>query len=107
MEHKGNARCFDGRPRLWHQAENHIGTNEIDITAIKPRRLDAMAYVCFTVAKDIITGSRTVSLTERADTSMLSPRYFLVIQTAMLIRGYGLSVANRLLFTEGRKPDEL
>ena len=93
--------------RLWHQAENHIGTNEIDITAIKPRRLDAMAYVCFTVAKDIITGSRTVSLTELADTSVLSPRYFLVIQTAMLIRGYGLSAANRLLFTEGRKPDEL
>ena len=93
--------------RLWHQAENHIGTNEIDITAIKPRRLDAMAYVCFTVAKDIITGSRTVSLTELADTSVLSPRYFLVIQTAMLIRGYGLSAANRLLFTEGRDQNEL
>ena len=93
--------------RLWHQAENHIGTNEIDITAIKPRRLDAMAYVCFTVAKDIITGSRTVSLTELADASMLPPRYFLVIQTAMLIRGYGLSAANRLLFTEGRDQNEL
>ena len=93
--------------RLWHQAENHIGTNEIDITAIKPRRLDAMAYVCFTVAKDIITGSRTVSLTELADPSMLPPRYFLVIQTAMLIRGYRLSAANRLLFTEGRDQNEL
>ena len=89
--------------RLWHQAENHIGTNEIDITAIKPRRLDAMAYVCFTVAKDIITGSRTVSLTELADTSVLSPRYFLVIQTAMLIRGYGLNAANRVLFSADGK----
>ena len=75
--------------RLWHQAENHIGTNEIDIAAIKPRRLDAMAYVCFAVAKDIITGSKTVSVTELANSSMLSPRYFLVIQTAMLIRGMG------------------
>ena len=63
--------------RLWHQAENHIGTNEIDIAAIKPRRLDAMAYVCFAVAKDIITGSKTVSVTELANSSMLSPRYFL------------------------------
>ena len=93
--------------RLWHQAENHIGTNEIDIVAIKPKRLDAMAYVCFAVAKDIITGSRTVSVTELADASMLSPRYFLVIQTAMLIRGYGLNAANRLLFTDGRNQDEL
>ena len=61
--------------RLWHQAENHIGTNEIDIAAIKPKRLDAMAYVCFAVAKDIITGSKTVSVTELANSSMLSPRY--------------------------------
>ena len=87
------------------QAENHIGTNEIDIVAMQPRRLDAMAYVCFAVAKDIITGSKTVSITELADASMLSPRYFLVIQTAMLIRGYGLSAANRLMFTEGRKSE--
>ena len=91
--------------RLWHQAENHIGTNEIDITAIKPRRLDAMAYVCFTVAKDIITGSKTVSVTGLANSSMLSPRYFLVIQTAMLIRGYGLNAADRVLFTERRKSE--
>ncbi len=80
-------------PRLRHQAENHIGTNEIDIAAMKPRYLDAMSYVCFGVAKDIITGSRTASVTELADASMLSPRYFLVIQTTMLIRGYGLSAA--------------
>lgn len=91
--------------RLWHQAENHIGTNEIDIAAIKPRRLDAMAYVCFAVAKDIITGSKTVSVTELANSSMLSPRYFLVIQTAMLIRGYGLNAADRVLFTERRKSE--
>ena len=91
--------------RLWHQAENHIGTNEIDIATIKPRRLDAMAYVCFAVAKDIITGSKTVSVTELANSSMLSPRYFLVIQTAMLIRGYGLNAADRVLFTERRKSE--
>ena len=91
--------------RLWHQAENHIGTNEIDIVAMQPRRLDAMAYVCFAVAKDIITGSKTVSITELADASMLSPRYFLVIQTAMLIRGYGLNAADRVLFTERRKSE--
>ena len=94
-------------PRLWHQAENHIGTNEIDIATMKPRRLDAMSYVCFAVAKDIITGSKIVALTELGDASMLPPRYFLVIQTAMLIRGYGLSAANRLLFTERRDQNEL
>ena len=93
--------------RLWHQAENHIGSNEIDINAVKPRRLDAMAYVCYALARDIITGSKNVALTDLADPSLLSPRYFLVIQTAMLIRGYGLSAANRLIFPEGRNQYEL
>lgn len=93
--------------RLWRQAEDHVGTHEIDITAMKPRRLDSMAYVCYALARDIITGSKSVALTELADPSLLSPRYFMVIQTAMLIRGYGLNAADRVLFTEGRSQDEL
>ncbi len=43
--HKGCSRKFAASlflltadTRLWHQAENHIGTHEIDIAAIKPRR---------------------------------------------------------------------
>lgn len=58
----------------------------------------AKAYVCYMLARDIITGSRTVTVTELADSDLMSPRYFMVIQTAMLIRGYGLSAANRLTF---------
>lgn len=89
--------------RLWHQAENHIGTNEIDIIAMKPRRLDSMAYVCYALARDIITGSKSVALTDLADPSLFSPRYFMVIQTSMLIRGYGLNAADRVLFSAGGK----
>lgn len=107
LERKAQAVALTADTRLWHQAENHIGANEIDIAAMKPRRLDAMSYVCYALARDIVTGSKTVALTDLADPSLLSPRYFLVVQTAMLIRGYGLSAANRLLFTEGRTQDEL
>ncbi len=103
--HKGCSRRFatalfllTADTRLWLQAENHVGSHEIDIAAIKPRRLDGMAYVCYMLARDIITGSRTVTVTELADSDLMSPRYFMVIQTAMLIRGYGLSAANRLTF---------
>lgn len=104
--HKGCSRRFAAAlflltadTRLWLQTENHVGSHEIDIAAIKPRRLDGMAYVCYMLARDIITGSRTVAVTELADSDLMSPpRYFMVIQTAMLIRGYGLSAANRLTF---------
>ena len=92
--HKGCSRRFAAAlflltadTRLWLQAENHVGSHEIDIAAIKPRRLDGMAYVCYMLARDIITGSRTVAVTELADSDLMSPRYFMVIQTAMLIRG--------------------
>lgn len=103
--HKGCSRRFAAAlflltadTRLWLQAENHVGSHEIDIAAIKPRRLDGMAYVCYMLARDIITGSRTVAVTELADSDLMSPRYFMVIQTAMLIRDYELSAANRLTF---------
>ena len=87
--------------RLWHQAENHIGANEIDIAAVKPRRLDAMAYVCYALARDIVTGSRSVALADLADPGLMSPRYFMVIQTAMVLRGYGLTAASRLSMRNG------
>ena len=77
---------------------------------MKLRRLDSMAYVCYTVAKDILTGNDAVSVTDLADPSLMSPRYFMVIQTAMLIRGYGLGAANRLILNttqEGELQDEL
>ena len=64
--------------RLWHLAVNHVGTNEIDIAAIKPRRLDGMSYVCYMLAKDIVTGSRTVAVTDLADPSLMSSKFFMV-----------------------------
>ena len=87
--------------RLWHLAEKHIGTNEIDIESIKPRHLDSMAYVCYALARDIVTGSRSVALADLADPGLMSPRYFMVIQTAMVLRGYGLTAASRLSMRNG------
>lgn len=63
---------------------------------MKPRHLDAMSYVCFAVAKDVITGAGPSRSQTWPTPVSCPPRYFLVIQTAMLIRGYGLSAANRV-----------
>jgi len=61
-----------------------------------------MAYVCYALARDAVTGSRTVALADLADPSLMSPRYFMVIQTAMVIRGYGLNAANKLRMDNGK-----
>ena len=76
-----------------------MGTKSIDITAMKLRRLDGMAYVCFMAAKDLLTGSKAVELSELADRSLMPPRSFMLITTALLIKGYGLNAADRLTFT--------
>ena len=46
--------------RLWVQAEPFVGRRSIDIESARPQHLNGLSYVCFALAKDILTGSRTV-----------------------------------------------
>ena len=97
--------------RLWVQAEPFVGRRSIDIESARPQHLNGLSYVCFALAKDILTGSRTVVLGELADPSLLSPRNFMVVSLAMFIRAYGLSAANQITMrprhAEGGIEDEL
>ena len=52
--------------RLWAQVEPFVGTKSIDIESAKPHHLNGLTYVCFELAKDILTGSRTVVLGQPA-----------------------------------------
>lgn len=97
--------------RLWVQVEPFVGRRSIDIESACPQHLNGLSYVCFALAKDILTGSRTVALGELADPSLLSPRNFMVVSLAMFIRAYGLSAANQVTLNpyhaEGGSEDEL
>lgn len=81
---------------LWKQAEDHVSGHDIHIAAMHPTGLSGSAYVFFTAAKDILTGSRNVSVTDLADGSVISPQNFLVVTTALAIRGFGLNAAKRM-----------
>ena len=83
--------------RLWQQVEPFVGSKNIDIEPARPQHLNGLSYVCFALARDILTGSRTVVLGELADPSLLSPRNFMVVSLAMFIRAYGLSAANQVI----------
>ena len=88
-----------------------MGRRSIDIESARPQHLNGLSYVCFALAKDILTGSRTVVLGELADPSLLSPRNFMVVSLAMFIRAYGLITANQITMrprhAEGGSEDEL
>ena len=96
--------------KLWQQVEPFVGTKSMDIESARPRHLNGLTYVCFELAKDILTGSRTVALGELADPSLLSPRNFMMVSLAMFIRAYGLSAANQVIMkprhAEGEFDDE-
>ena len=96
--------------RLWQQVEPFVGSKNIDIESARPQHLNGLTYVCFALAKDILTGSRTVALGELADPSLLSPRNFMMVSLAMFIRAYGLSAANQVIMkprhAEGEFDDE-
>ena len=81
---------------LWNQVEDHVTAHDIDIAAMHPTGLSGSAYVFFTAAKDILTGSRNVSVTDLADSNIISPQNFLVVTTALAIRGFGLNAAKRM-----------
>ena len=97
--------------RLWQQVEPFVCSKTINIESARPQHLNGLTYVCFALAKDILTGSRTVALGELADPSLLSPRNFMVVSLAMFIRAYGLSAANQITMrprhAEGGIEDEL
>lgn len=96
--------------RLWQQIEPFVGSKNINIESARPQHLNGLSYVCFALAKDILTGSRTVALGELADHSLLSPRNFMMVSLAMFIRAYGLSAANQVAMkprhAEGGNDDE-
>lgn len=81
---------------LWNQVSRHVSAHTIDIKSMHPANLSSTAYIFFSAAKDILNNTRNVSLTDMADKSVLSPQNFLVLITAMVIRGFGLNAAKRM-----------
>ena len=84
--------------RLWLQAENHVGSHEIDIAAIKPPPPGRDGLCLLYAGQGHHHRQQDSSSYGAGRLRPHVPRYFMVIQTAMLIRGYGLSAANRLTF---------
>ncbi len=81
---------------LWNQVRDSVSIRNIFVEDMRPKHLSAPGYLFFSAAKDVVTGSKTISLTDIADPALLSQQTFLVLTTALMIRAYGLSAAKRL-----------
>ena len=63
---------------------------------MRPKNLTGTSYVYFAAAKDILSGSHTVQLTEIAHPALLSMKSYLILCTALAIRAYGVEKASRI-----------
>ena len=63
---------------------------------MRPKNLTGTSYVFFAAAKDILSGSHTVQLTEIAHPALLSMKSYLILCTALAIRAYGVEKASRI-----------
>ena len=83
---------------LWSQAKDHISLRRMYVEDMRPKNLTGTSYVYFAAAKDIMSGSHTVQLTEIADPALLSMKSYLILCTALAIRAYGVEKASRIQF---------
>lgn len=82
--------------KLWYQVRDQFGTRAVNVGEMRPKRLSGEAYVFYMLARDILLGTKTVSITELADRGLLSSKGFQVLTVSLMIRGYGLKRAEEL-----------
>ena len=83
-----------------YRDERHQRTFEKE-AAMRPKNLTGTSYVFFAAAKDILSGSHTVQLTEIAHPALLSMKSYLILCTALAIRAYGVEKASRIQSSKG------
>ena len=81
---------------LWNQVRDHISLRRVYVEDMRPKNLTGTSYVYFAAAKDIMSGSHTVQLTEIADPALLSMKSYLILCTALAIRAYGVEKASQI-----------
>ena len=83
---------------LWNQVRDQVTIRKICVDEMRPKNLSGTGYVFFSAAKDILTGSRNIQLTEIADPALLSMQSYMILCTALAIRAFGLEKAGRIQF---------
>ena len=83
---------------LYLLTADQISLRRVYVDDMRPKNLTGTSYVFFSAAKDILSGSHTVQLTEIAEPALLSMKSYLILCTALAIRAYGVEKASRIQF---------
>lgn len=81
---------------LWNQTKDLVSTHDIDAQHMKVHGLSEQGYVFYCAVKDLLTDSRILNVQDLSDRTVIPATAFLVLFTAIAIRGYGMETARRL-----------
>ncbi|MEG2396358.1 MAG: hypothetical protein RSB11_04915, partial [Oscillospiraceae bacterium] len=76
--------------KLWTKACHAITDRHIDFSAVVIGDIGIDCYTLFMSAKDLSTGTKHITMSDLADTEIISQKMFEIICNAMAIRRYGM-----------------
>ena len=81
---------------VWKKVQEHIDDDIIDYDSIRLSTVSENGYTLYSASKDMYFNTDHVSLSDIFDTSLVSPKMFDVIITAIYIRRIGLAEAEAM-----------
>ena len=81
---------------LWNKVKGNIHENRIDYDEVKLSTVTENGYTLYSASKDMYFNTDHVSLSDIFDTSLIPPKMFDVIITAICIRRMGLKEAEAI-----------
>ena len=82
--------------RLWNQSKQSVERNVVSFGRFKPKSASEDGYTLFCAAKDLYAGTKHITVSDLADTELISPKLFALICNAMAIRRFGLGAIGNL-----------
>lgn len=76
--------------KLWNTVKRYIERNEICFSVFRLHNTTEEAYTLYCAAKDLYLGTKHITVSDLADTDLISPKLFGLICNAMAIRRFGL-----------------
>ena len=77
--------------RLWQIMKRHIEKNQIHFEQVRLNGINEDAYTLYCTAKDLYLGTKHLTVSDLADTDLISQKMFAVICNAMAVRRFGLN----------------
>lgn len=88
--------------KLWQVMKHRTKQNKINFHDTKFKGIHENGYTLYCVAKDLYLGTKHLSISDLADTGLISPGLFALICNAMAIRRFGIKAIRLAERSEGK-----